>query len=194
MNTQQLLARFQLSAPVQQHDLRSSKLSASKRASAVILPLIDIDNHAHILLCKRPAHLKHHPFEICLPGGKHERSDKTLRDTALRELKEELNIAYEDVTIQGKLANYSTLTGFTITPYVGLLAPNTHWQADQNEVAASFLLPINALLNVNNWQPLPFIYQGKTTILQGFSTPYGLLWGATASIIKNFTKQLLLPE
>ncbi|MGO2167770.1 NUDIX hydrolase [Pseudoalteromonas sp. AOP31-A2-14] len=193
MNTQQLLARFQLSAPVQQHDLRSTKLSASKRASAVILPLIDIDNHAHILLCKRPAHLKYHPSEICLPGGKHERSDKTLRDTALRELKEELNIASVDVTIHGKLANYSTLTGFTITPYVGLLAANTHWQADQNEVAASFLLPISALIDVNNWQPLLFTYQGRTITLQGFSTHYGLLWGATANIIKNFTKQLLLP-
>lgn len=193
MNTEQLLARFQVSKPIQQHQIRSSKLSASKRASAVMLPLIDIDNCAHILLCKRPAHLKHHPGEICLPGGKHERSDKTLRDTALRELKEELNIASNDVTVYGKLANYSTLTGFTITPYVGLLADNTHWQADQNEVAASFLLPVSALVNVNNWQPLPFSYQGKVITLQGFSTPYGLLWGATASIIKNFTEQLLLP-
>ncbi|BDF93900.1 MULTISPECIES: CoA pyrophosphatase [Pseudoalteromonas] len=193
MNTQQLLARFQLSAPIEKTELRSSKLSASKRASAVILPLIDIDHQAHILLCKRPIHLKHHPGEICLPGGKHERNDKTLRDTALRELKEELNISPQQVSISGKLANYSTLTGFTITPYVGLLAPNTHWQADQNEVSASFLIPISRLIDVNNWQPLPFERHGEIVTLQGFSTPYGLLWGATASIIKNFTKQLAIP-
>ncbi|KPH63221.1 NUDIX hydrolase [Pseudoalteromonas porphyrae] len=195
MNSQQLMARFQLSAPINEHaqQIQSIRSKRPQRASAVMLPLIDIDNSAHILLCKRPTFLNHHPGEICLPGGKHELTDTNLRHTALRELNEELNIAPSNVTIVGQLADYSTLTGFTITPYVGLLAPNTFWQADKNEVAASFLLQVSALANVNNWHPINFERFGKIITLQGFSTPYGLLWGATASIIKNFTKQLAIP-
>jgi 8-oxo-dGTP pyrophosphatase MutT (NUDIX family) len=196
VNSKQLMARFQLTAPaneyIQPADKRHFK-QRPQRASAVMLPLIDVDNSAHILLCKRPMFLNHHPGEICLPGGKHELSDANLRHTALRELSEELNIAPSNVTVIGQLGDYSTLTGFTITPFVGVLAPDTHWHADQNEVAASFLLPVSALADVNNWQPLPFHRFGKTITLQGFSTPYGLLWGATASIIKNFTKQLAIP-
>ncbi|MBG9990568.1 MULTISPECIES: CoA pyrophosphatase [Pseudoalteromonas] len=190
MNSEHIMARFLLSPTAAPNQLKDTR---KKRASAVMLPIIDIDNHAHILLCKRPTYLHHHPGEICLPGGKFEVSDITLRTTALRELKEELNIAQSNVNVLGHLPEYSTLTGFSISPYVGLLKKNTTWENDYNEVQASFLLSVTELNNEANWQPLPFQRFGKTVILQGFKTPHGLLWGATASIIKNFTKQLALP-
>lgn len=189
MNTQYIMTRFQLSPitkPVQLKDIQK------KRASAVMLPLIDINNTAHILLCKRPTYLHHHPGEICLPGGKFEPSDKCLRTTALRELKEELNIAPSKVNVIGNLAQYPTLTGFNISPFVGILDSTTTWQNDYNEVQASFLLPIDELSKERNWQPLVFQRFGEKITLQGYQTHHGLLWGATASIIKNFTKQLAL--
>lgn len=192
MNSQQILARFQLSVAANSQPLITHP-QKTRRASAVMLPLIDINNSAHILLCKRPHYLKHHPGEICLPGGKRELNDKNLRDTALRELYEELNINSTHVNVIGQLSEYATLTGFTITPFVGVLNPHTQWLEDPNEVAASFLIPLSALINTDNWQPIPFQRFGKTLTLEGFSTSHGLLWGATASIIKNFTKQLAIP-
>ncbi|MFY8326340.1 NUDIX hydrolase [Pseudoalteromonas sp. ZZD1] len=192
MNSQQILARFQLSVAANSQPLITHP-QKTRRASAVMLPLIDVNNSAHILLCKRPHYLKHHPGEICLPGGKRELNDKNLRDTALRELYEELNINSTHVNVIGQLSEYATLTGFTITPFVGVLNPHTQWLEDPNEVAASFLIPLSALINTDNWQPIPFQRFGKTLTLEGFSTSHGLLWGATASIIKNFTKQLAIP-
>ncbi len=192
MNSQQLLARFQLSVAANTQSLCAHP-HKTRRASAVMLALIDVQNSAHILLCKRPHYLKHHPGEICLPGGKRELNDPSLRHTALRELNEELNIQAAHVNVIGQLPEYSTLTGFTITPFIGVLQPNTEWFEDRNEVAASFLIPISALINTNNWQPLPFQRFGKTITLEGFPTKHGLLWGATASIIKNFTNQLAIP-
>ncbi|MEI8668756.1 hypothetical protein P4S65_11080 [Pseudoalteromonas sp. B131b] len=59
------MARFLLSPTAAPNQLKDTR---KKRASAVMLPIIDIDNHAHILLCKRPTYLHHHPGEICLPG------------------------------------------------------------------------------------------------------------------------------
>ena len=190
LNTDFIKTRFQLSPTAAPNQIKDSR---NKRASAVMLPIIDVAGQAQILLCKRPTYLHHHPGEICLPGGKFEASDKTLRTTALRELKEELNIAHKDVNILGNLPEYSTLTGFSIRPYVCVLNKNTHWVNDHNEVQASFLLSLNELSTEANWQPLPFQRFGKEITLQGFVTPHGLLWGATASIIKNFTKQLALP-
>jgi 8-oxo-dGTP pyrophosphatase MutT (NUDIX family) len=190
LNSEHIMARFQLSPTAAPNQIKDTR---KKRASAVMLPIIDVDNHAHILLCKRPTYLHHHPGEICLPGGKFEQSDKHLRTTALRELHEELNIAPSNVKVLGQLPQYSTLTGFSISPFVGLLGEHTVWENDYNEVQASFLLSLTQLSNEANWQPIPFQRFGKTITLQGFSTPHGLLWGATASIIKNFTKQLALP-
>ena len=190
LNSDFIKTRFQLSPTAAPNQIKDAR---NKRASAVMLPIIDVAGHAHILLCKRPTYLHHHPGEICLPGGKFEANDKTLRTTALRELKEELNIAQKDVNILGNLPEYATLTGFSIRPYVCVLNKNTQWINDHNEVQASFLLSVDELSNEANWQPLPFQRFGKEIILQGFVTPHGLLWGATASIIKNFTKQLALP-
>ena len=191
MNSQQIIARFSLSQTTERP--ATIRFNSEKRASAVMLPLLDVNDEAHLLLCKRPSHLLHHPGEICLPGGKHEEQDDTLLHTALRELNEELNIAAHQVTVHGKLHQYATLTGFTIEPFVCVLSEDTTWQADPNEVAASFLLPLSYLSNQQNWQPLPFVRNGKTITLQGLMTPHGLLWGATASIINNFIKQLALP-
>ncbi|WP_404339412.1 NUDIX hydrolase [Pseudoalteromonas mariniglutinosa] len=191
MNSQYLITRFTLNQPLKA--VTPVDQRAKKTASAVVLPLIDVNKQAHILLCKRAAHLTHHPSEICLPGGKFEKNDKNLRDTALRELYEELNISTHNVTVHGQLKQYSTLTGFSITPYVCTLRASTEWVVDHNEVAASFLVPVNALLQPENWQPLPLQLYGRTVILDGFATSHGILWGATASIIKNFTKQLAIP-
>jgi len=50
LNSEHIMARFQLSptaAPDQGID------NSKKRASAVMLPLIDVDDHAHILLWSR---------------------------------------------------------------------------------------------------------------------------------------------
>ena len=190
LNSETISARFQLNRSLAVDQLKDNK---KKRASAVMLPLIDIDNEEHVLLCKRPTYLHHHPGEICLPGGKFEINDVNLRTTALRELHEELNIAPQNIHVLGQLPEYSTLTGFTIRPFVGLIKKETVWENDHNEVQASFLLSIKALNNAANWQPLPFERGGKIITLNGFITPHGLLWGATASIIKNFTKQLAIP-
>ncbi|MEI8616833.1 hypothetical protein P4S63_03055 [Pseudoalteromonas sp. B193] len=45
-----------------------------------------------------------------------------------------------NVNVIGHLPEYSTLTGFSISPYVGLLNKGTTWENDYNEVQASFLL------------------------------------------------------
>jgi len=190
LKSEHIKTRFVLTATKKQ---AQPPVIGTHRASAVMLPIIDMNDHAHILLCKRPTYLHHHPGEICLPGGKFEPQDINLRTTALRELDEELNIKASNITVLGHLPKYSTLTGFTISPFVGLLNTHTRWRNDYNEVQASFLVSLTDLSNEANWQSFNFQYFGKTITFQGFKTPHGLLWGATASIIKNFTKQLALP-
>ncbi len=188
MNSQQIRQRFQLFRPE-----AGLTLSASPRSSAVVLPLIDKGNTAHVLLCKRPVHLNHHPGEICLPGGTRDPGDLSLVHTALRELDEELAIASSQIELIGTLPEFSTLTGFTISPFVGILASDTRWQASPDEVEEAFLLPVNVLANEQNWLEFEVFRRGRNITLTGFHTPYGLLWGATARIIRNFTRQLALP-
>lgn len=62
----------------------------SKRAG-VVIPLVHVDGVPSVLLEKRAANLRAHPDEVCLPGGMVcEMSDRSIVDTCLREMKEEI--------------------------------------------------------------------------------------------------------
>ncbi|WP_151172941.1 NUDIX hydrolase [Pseudoalteromonas ruthenica] len=154
----QVIARFNLSAAPS-----SFVPIHPKRRSAVVMLLSESEHGAQVLLCKRGAHLRHHPSQLCFPGGKQEREDKTLAHTALRELHEELNIDSKDVTIIGRLDEVSTLNDMSITPYLAQLRAGARWQIDQNEVEAAFFVPLAELLATQNWQSLRVERQKKTS-------------------------------
>ena len=91
MNINDFQARFKTSAynPTR---ITETKLSASKKNSAVLIPILEHQGQASILLCKRPSSMKHHPDQICFTGGKVEPNDKDIVHTVLRETHEELSI------------------------------------------------------------------------------------------------------
>ncbi|ATC94311.1 NUDIX hydrolase [Pseudoalteromonas tunicata] len=185
MTLNDFITRFQLHPPV-----GNQGYPHNAKQSAVLLPLCELEGELHILFCKRPSYLKHHPAEICFPGGKFELADGDLRTTALRESNEELNLAAQHINLIGELDAYWTLTGFEIKPYVGIITDLTAIQPAEDEVEKIFYIPFSALRTPQNWQPLPFVRQNKPRILQGFYTEHGLLWGATAQIVRNLVKQV----
>ncbi|CAM3953795.1 NUDIX hydrolase [Pseudoalteromonas byunsanensis] len=158
----------------------------SVKTSAVLLPLTEDDGLAALLFCKRAAYLKHHPSQLCFPGGKAEPHDTSLKMTAIRETQEELGISPHHITPIGTLNKHVTLTGFNIFPVVATLSPKAHWHTDSSEVETAFTITISELANTQNWQTYPLQLAGKTRQLPGYITPHGLLWGATASLVKNF--------
>ena len=160
------------------------------RQSAVLMPLVERDNEIHLLLCKRPNYLKHHPGQICFPGGKCEDLDTSPLMTALRETHEEMGFVVEPKQIIGEMESYWTLTGFAIKPYLALLKEPPKLNLNKQEVAAAFYLPLSQLIDQKNWQDIQFTRQFSSYTLTGFQTQYGLLWGATAQIIRNLIKHL----
>jgi 8-oxo-dGTP pyrophosphatase MutT (NUDIX family) len=59
-----------------------------------------------IVLTKRASHLKHHPGQIALPGGKVDAGDADAPAAALREAHEEIGLAPETVEILGELSTH----------------------------------------------------------------------------------------
>ncbi|MCF2860061.1 CoA pyrophosphatase [Pseudoalteromonas sp. SMS1] len=159
--------------------------------SAVLVPLIELDGQAHLLLCKRNANLRAHPSQICFPGGKIEAQDNSVQDAALRETFEEINLPRRFVTPLGQLETHSSLSGFHITPILAKVENSATWTSTSDEVDNVFTLSLRDLMDTDQWQTYPTNFRGKAISIKGFMTPHGLLWGATASIITKFTKTLI---
>lgn len=184
MTLTDVVARFHIHAEICKCPLPQGKV----RDSAILLPLVEKNGEAALLFCKRPAYLHHHPSQICFPGGKVEPHDMSKTDTAIRETREELGINPKDITPLGQLKEHHTLTGFSIMPVVATLSNDTTWHTNSDEVDHAFTINISELLNNRNWQSIHVEHAGASRKMDGFLTPHGLLWGATASVVKNFIK------
>ncbi len=187
MSEQQLL-RFLEEACAQptypDQAVRDNRLDPNKApiSSAVLMPFVPIGHEWHVVLTVRSACLKSHAGEVCLPGGKFDHGDSSLIHTALRETEEELRIPAQQVTVVGRMPIFQTLTGYDVTPVLGILASGQLWQANE-EVADVFTVPVSWLLNVDHYQER-VIHRARGSF-SCLALPYeGYdVWGATASML-----------
>lgn len=145
-------------------------------AAAVLLPLFERDGEAHVWLARRPSSMRSHAGQVAFPGGKNDASDESLLDTALRETHEELAIERRRIDVLGALDDVITVTGFTISPWVGWLEPGVQVTPNPSEVARAFAAPLRAFFEEPSGV-LPF---------RGWTVDGEFVWGATAAILRGF--------
>lgn len=155
------------------------------REAAVLVPLVERPNGLTLMLTQRTDHLNDHPGQISFPGGRIEPDDATPEAAALREAEEEVGLARQQVNIVGRLDQYITRTGFSVTPVVGLVDPAYTIAPDDFEVAEVFEVPLAFLLDPANHRRDSRVYKGQKR--EFYAMPYGeyYIWGATAGMIRN---------
>lgn len=191
MKAQDFLNKFHLSPTLVNQQLPKFLVDQDVKQSAVLIPLIEVNNALQVLLTKRAQHLKHHPGQISFPGGKVEPTDISPIETALREAHEEIGLKPENVQVIGQLDNYQTLTGFNIRPIVGLIQPQEKYIIDQNEVAEIIQVPLQHFINKE--QQVTLMVERKQLSYPLHFMPYQghNIWGATAAILNDLCLHLV---
>ena len=105
--------------------------------AAVLIPLLLNPDGLSVLLTRRTEHLRDHGGQISFPGGRMDPGDADSYDTALRESEEEIGLSRDQVEIIGRLPEYLTISGYSVTPIVGLVKPQAEYALDHFEVARS---------------------------------------------------------
>ncbi|MCZ7565140.1 MAG: CoA pyrophosphatase [Burkholderiales bacterium] len=159
------------------------------RPASVLVPVVDRAAELTVLFTRRTAHLHDHAGQISFPGGRAE-PDESALDTALRETAEEIGLDPGRIEVLGTLSEYVTVTGYRVTPVVGLVRPPFELQPDAFEVAEVFEVPLAFLLDPANHQRNSVIAQGMER--QYYAMPYGpyYIWGATAGMLMNLYRFL----
>ena len=122
-------------------------LPAATTRAAVLIPIIDRGDDLTVLLTLRADDLKHHAGQISFPGGRLEAGDTDATAAALRETEEEIGLRREYIEILGCLPDHAVITGFRVTPVVGLVRLGFELVLDPTEVAGTFEAPLRHLLD-----------------------------------------------
>jgi 8-oxo-dGTP pyrophosphatase MutT (NUDIX family) len=159
------------------------------RPAAVLMPIVQ-RTEPTVLLTQRTHTLAQHAGQVAFPGGRVEKTDISLVQTALRETQEETGIASTFVTVAGFLDAYETGTGFAILPVVGVVADGFALAPNPDEVAKVFEVPLAFLLDSANRRIESREFQGRTRSFYSFSYDGHYIWGATAAMLVNFGERL----
>ena len=174
-------------------DLEKQHLAGQSplRPAAVLLLVV---NHAEpaVVFTQRTAHLADHAGQISFPGGRCDEEDCTPERTALREAEEEIGLDAARVELLGRLPEYRTSTGFSVTPVVGWAEPPVSYRPDPHEVADVFEVPLGFLLDPRNHRYESAFFKGR--MRHYWAMPFGerFIWGATAGMLVTF-QRIVLP-
>jgi 8-oxo-dGTP pyrophosphatase MutT (NUDIX family) len=173
-------------APVTTGDGLLFREAEALRPAAVLVPVISRGSDLSVLFTRRTDHLHDHAGQISFPGGRAEPHEESAAQTALRETEEEIGLAADRVEILGSLSEYVTVTGYRVTPVVGLVRPPLELKPDDFEVAEIFEVPLGFLLDSSNHQRNSVVHLGRQR--HYYALPYGqyYIWGATAGMLMNF--------
>jgi len=162
-------------------------------AAAVLVPLLPRPEGLHVLFTERSKELRAHAGQISFPGGRVELTDADAPTAALREAHEEVGLDKEDVEILGMLDDCPTfVTGFVITPVVGLINPLAFtsagrypWNPSPAEIAALHELPLADFLDPRNLRIEMREREGRMFELYWYTVQGQVVWGATARILSQ---------
>lgn len=158
-----------------------------QRPASVLMPLVVRDDDWHVLLTRRPEHMKNHAGQISFPGGRTEHGETPLQG-ALRETHEEVGIPASQVHPIGRLPSFNAVSEFRVTPYVGLIDPSAEIIPEENEVAEAFEVPFMFFMNPDNHVPRHIEFDGEPHTLYDMPWPNKdntthFVWGMTAMMM-----------
>ena len=156
--------------------------------AAVLIAVTDKENPG-IVLTERHEGMRTHAGQIAFPGGKAEPGETPV-NAALRESFEELALNPSAVEVVGALEEYRTVSGYVITPVIGVIPPDLRLEAHQAEVAHWFEAPLDYLLDPVNQRFEKAVFGGRERHYWLVEWEGKRIWGATAAILVNLARRL----
>lgn len=167
-----------------------AKLASDLTPAGVLIPVLQRSQTLSVLLTQRSANLKNHAGQISFPGGRMESADRDIVHTALRETHEEVGIAPNSVAVIGVLEPMPTVTGYAVTPVIGIVAGPYAITVDHAEVEFAFEVPLEFLLDECNQRAAERDFLGHKVPIVEFRYDGRRIWGATAHMLVQLREMI----
>ena len=151
----------------------------SKKDNYASVAILFYENN-EILFIKRSENMPTHKGHIAFPGGKNEKTDKSIVNTAIREATEELLIPENLIIPFGCIDSVDTVEyKFEVFPILCSLKSKPK-KFNKDEIQKVLYAKIDDLMNETNWH-----YRGLYSSDWIFEIDNEILWGATAKMVRS---------
>ena len=168
-------------------------LNGVKSSVLILLYPKTTDGEVMTVLIQRPSYEGVHGGQISLPGGRSETTDQDLKETALRESKEEIGIDPDKISILGALTElYIPPSNYLVLPFVGYTMEKPVFKPDPEEVAEIIEINLEDLTDERNVkQKEIYVRPGISVFGPCFEINGSIIWGATAMMLNEFREILI---
>jgi len=181
-------AQFRMAPMERIKELSQLDIAAmNPRQAAVMALFYRKDGQTYIILILRKTYKGVHSNQVGFPGGKPEREDKNLLETALRETYEEIGVPKLDITSFKKMTNiYIPPSNFWVQSFMGYTHTFPQFIAQEDEVEAIIEVSLQEFLH-----PEAIGAHRVTTSyaidleVPVFTLGGHIVWGATAMMLSE---------
>ncbi|GAA5521804.1 CoA pyrophosphatase [Aliifodinibius salicampi] len=157
----------------------------ASRSSVLLLLFPNDENNPELVLTLR-SHDIDHGGQISFPGGRSEKKE-SVRQTALREAREEIGVSPNDITIIGELSElYISNSNNLVFPVVGYTDNRPTFTINPAEVEEVFAVELDSLVHKKNITVEDWDLHSYTYRVPYWDVHPVPLWGATAMMLNEF--------
>ncbi len=177
-------------------DMMKEKMAHAKKAAVMVLFYPDSLQRTNVVLILRKTYKGVHSAQIGFPGGKVEKEDKSLLESAVRETEEEVGVKRHDIDVLKSLSNvYIPPSNYSVYPFIGILEYTPRFIKQDDEVEDILEISMMDLLSDSSivTRPVKTSYDIDVEV-PAFLFKGHTVWGATAMIlseVKELLKQII---
>lgn len=160
------------------------------RTAGVLLPILCHPGGPTMLFTVRSMALGNHPGQVSFPGGGIEKLDQDEVAASVRETHEEVGILPSNISPLGVLDYFDTISGYRVLPVVALVETPVALVLDHNEVAASFEVPLDEILERACYRMQLIEHDGQQHEVYSRQWQQHNIWGVTAAILIDLITKL----
>ena len=162
------------------------------KLSSVLILLYPKDDELYTVFIKRQEYDGVHSGQIAFPGGKFEKEDINLINTAIREANEEIGIEVSSLEVLGQLSElFIRPSNFLVLPVVAYMPVYPLFVLNNKEVNKVIEVSLKELMSSKNVSENEFLIIGnKKIVAPCYNFNMNKIWGATAMIVSELIEVL----
>ena len=184
-----LQSHLKMAPPTRKAELKAAiEAMPFAKKSAVMILLFHENEKLKVVFIRRSFYVGIHAGQMAFPGGRFEESDKTVEETAFREIEEEIGITRNKIELLGRISDiYVPPSNFLISVFVGYLAAKPVYNPDEREVAEIIEVDFDEFLKPENKTVKSFHVPSANHSVTApcYQTPQCDIWGASAMVMSE---------